>query len=275
VKPTVEQAFPRPSVVGVVNVTPDSFSDGGLYLWPDAAVALAQGYFEEGAALVDVGGESTRPGSEGVSAEVELGRVEPVIAALQGLPVSVDTSKAEVARRALELGAAMVNDVTALRGDPDLAGVLADGGAYLCLMHMLGEPRTMQDDPHYEDVVSDVKAFLEERLAFAVAAGIPEDHVCLDPGIGFGKTVEHNLQLLARLDELVAIGRPVLVGASRKRFLGRVLGDPEALTGPVSAGVAAAVLAYERGASLFRVHDVRPHVEGLAAARAVVGLGAA
>jgi dihydropteroate synthase len=275
VKPPLEQAFPRPAVVGVVNVTPDSFSDGGLFLRPDAAIALAQGYLEEGAALVDVGGESTRPGSEGVSAEVELERVEPVLAALQGLPVSLDTSKADVARRALELGAAMVNDVTALRGDPDLAGVVADGDAYLCLMHMLGEPRTMQDDPRYDDVVSDVKAFLEERLAFAVEAGIREDHVCLDPGIGFGKTVEHNLQLLARLDELVAIGRPVLVGASRKRFLGRVLGDPEALTGPVSAGVAAAVLAYERGASLFRVHDVRPHVEGLAAARAVVASGAA
>jgi dihydropteroate synthase len=270
VKPPLEQAFPRPSVVGVVNVTPDSFSDGGLFLRPDAAIALAQGYLGEGAALVDVGGESTRPGSVGVSVEEELGRVEPVIAALQGLPVSVDTSKAEVARRALELGAAMVNDVTALRGDPDLAGVVADGGAYLCLMHMLGEPRTMQDDPRYEDVVSDVKAFLEERLAVAVEAGIPEDHVCLDPGIGFGKTVEHNLQLLARLDELVALGRPVLVGASRKRFLGRVIGDPEALTGPVSAGVATATLAYERGASLFRVHDVRAHVEGLAAARAVV-----
>jgi dihydropteroate synthase len=141
-------------------------------------------------------------------------------------------------------------------------------------MHMLGEPRTMQDDPRYDDVVSDVKAFLEERLAVAVEAGVPEDHVCLDPGIGFGKTVEHNLQLLARLDELVAVGRPVLVGASRKRFLGRVLGDPEALTGPVSAGVAAAVLAYERGASLFRVHDVRDHVQGLAAARAVVASGA-
>jgi dihydropteroate synthase len=274
VKTPLEQAFPRPSVVGVVNVTPDSFSDGGLFLRPDAAIALAQGYLEEGAALVDVGGESTRPGSEGVSAEVELERVEPVLAALQGLPVSVDTSKAEVARRALELGAAMVNDVTALRGDPDLAGVIADGGAYLCLMHMLGEPRTMQDDPRYDDVVSDVKAFLEERLAVAVEAGVPEDHVCLDPGIGFGKTVEHNLQLLARLDELVAVGRPVLVGASRKRFLGRVLGDPEALTGPVSAGVAAAVLAYERGASLFRVHDVRDHVQGLAAARAVVASGA-
>jgi dihydropteroate synthase len=223
---------------------------------------------------VDVGGESTRPGSEGVPLEAELERVEPVLAALQGFPLSIDTSKAAVARRALELGAVMVNDVTALRADPDLAGVVADGGAYLCLMHMLGEPRTMQDDPRYEDVVSDVKAFLEERLAFAVAAGIPEDNVCLDPGIGFGKTVEHNLQLLARLDELAALGRPVLVGASRKRFLGRVLGDPEALTGPVSAGVAAAVLAYERGASFFRVHDVRPHVEGLAAARAVVGMGA-
>jgi dihydropteroate synthase len=274
VKPPLEQAFPRPAVVGVVNITPDSFSDGGQYLWPDAAIALAEGHLEHGAALVDVGGESTRPGSEGVSAEVELERVEPVLAALPGLPVSIDTSKAEVARRAVELGVAMVNDVTALRGDPDLAGVVADGGAYLCLMHMLGEPRTMQDDPRYDDVVSDVKAFLEERLAFAVEAGIPEDHVCLDPGIGFGKTVEHNLQLLARLDELVAIGRPVLVGASRKRFLGRVLGDPEALTGPVSAGVAAAVLAYDRGASLFRVHDVRPHVEGLAAARAVVASGA-
>jgi dihydropteroate synthase len=147
---------------------------------------------------------------------------------------------------------------------------VADGGAYLCLVPMLGEPRTMQDDPRYEDVVSEVKAFLEERLAFAVEAGIPEGHICVDPGIGFGKTVEHNLELLARLDELVALGRPVLVGASRKRFLGRVLGDPDARTGPLAAGVAVAVLAFERGASLFRVHDVRPHVEALAAAGAVV-----
>ncbi|HXV34824.1 MAG TPA: dihydropteroate synthase [Gaiellaceae bacterium] len=269
-RPPLEQAFPRPAAVGVVNVTPDSFSDGGHFLRPDAAVALAMGYLEEGAALVDVGGESTRPGSEGVSAEEELERVEPVLEHLRGFPVSVDTSKAAVARRALELGACMVNDVTALRGDPELAGVVADEGAYLCLMHMLGEPRTMQDDPRYGDVVSEVKAFLEERLAFAVAAGIPEEHVCLDPGIGFGKTVAHNIDLLARLDELVALGRPVLVGASRKRFLGRLLGDPDALTGPVSAGVAVAVLAFERGASLFRVHDVRPHVEALAAARAVV-----
>ena len=234
-------------------------------------MAEARGLVAEGAALVDVGGESTRPGSEGVTLEEELARVEPVIARLADVPVSVDTSKAEVARRALALGACMVNDVTALRADPELAGVVADGGGYLCLMHMLGEPRTMQDDPRYDDVVSEVKAFLDERLSAAVAAGIPEEHVCLDPGIGFGKTVEHNLELLARLDELTALGRPVLVGASRKRFLGRLLGDPAALTGPVAAGVAAAVLAYERGASLFRVHDVREHVEALAAARAIVG----
>jgi dihydropteroate synthase len=162
-----------------------------------------------------------------------------------------------------------VNDVTALRADAGLAGVVADSGAYLCLMHMLGEPRTMQDDPRYDDVVADVKRFLEERLALATAQGVAEDRICLDPGIGFGKTVEHNLELLARLDELVALGRPILVGASRKRFLGRVLGDPEALTGPATASVAAAVVAYERGASLFRVHDLREHVEALAAAARV------
>ena len=230
----------------------------------------ARRLYEEGAALVDVGAESTRPGSEGVTADEELRRLEPVLAALADLPISVDTSKGDVARRALAHGAVMVNDVTALRGDPELAGIVADGDAYLCLMHMLGEPRTMQEDPRYEDVVSEVKAFLEARLAAAVAAGIPEGHVCLDPGIGFGKTVEHNLELLARLDELAALGRPVLVGASRKRFLGRVLGDPTALTGPLAAGVAAAVLAFERGASLFRVHEVREHVQALTAARAIV-----
>jgi dihydropteroate synthase len=257
----------------VVNVTPDSFSDDGLFHETAAAVAYAYGLLEEGAAIVDVGGESTRPGSEGVSAEEELRRVEPVLERLRGAPVSVDTSKAKVAERALALGALMVNDVTALRGDPDLAGVVASSDAYLCLMHMQGEPRTMQDEPRYDDVVSEVGAFLEERLSFAVNAGIPEERVCLDPGIGFGKTVEHNLELLARLDEIVSIGRPVLVGASRKRFLGRLLGDPNALTGPVSAGVAVAVLAYERGASIFRVHDVREHVEALAAARALEQVG--
>jgi len=253
----------------VVNVTPDSFSDGGAFLHPQAAIAEARGMIEEGAAIVDIGGESTRPGSQAVSLDEELRRIEPVLAALADARISVDTSKAEVARRAVEGGAELINDVTALRGDPELAEVVAGSDAYLCLMHMLGEPRTMQDDPRYEDVVSEVKAFLEERLEFATEAGIDEERICVDPGIGFGKTVAHNLELLARLDEIVALGRPVLVGASRKRFLGRLLGDAEALTGTVSAGVAVAVLAYERGASIFRVHDVREHVEALAAARAL------
>jgi dihydropteroate synthase len=270
VSPPLEEALPRPSVIGVVNVTPDSFSDGGDFMDPGRAIEQAKRLLAEGAAVVDVGGESTRPGSEGVSAEEELRRVEPVLEGLAGLPISIDTSKAAVARRALDLGAVLVNDVTALRADSDLAGVVADAGAYLCLMHMLGEPGTMQDAPHYDDVVAEVVSFLEARLAAAVAAGIPEDRICLDPGIGFGKTVEHNLELLARMDELVAIGRPVLVGASRKRFLGRILGDRDAVTGPVAAGVAINVLAYERGASLFRVHDVRENVEALAAARSVV-----
>jgi dihydropteroate synthase len=266
----LEDAFPRPSVVGVVNVTPDSFSDGSRFLEVDAAVAQARRLHEDGAALVDVGGESTRPGSEGTDLDEELRRVIPVLEALGGhIPISIDTSKAEVARRSLALGAVMVNDVTALRGDPDLARVVADFQAYLCLMHMLGAPRTMQEDPRYDDVVSDVVRFLEKRLEAAVAAGIPEERICLDPGIGFGKTVAHNLELLARLDELVALGRPIMVGASRKRFLGRIVGDPQAMTGPVSASVATSVLAYDRGASLFRVHDVREHVEALAAVRAV------
>jgi dihydropteroate synthase len=273
-RPPLDEFLTRPSVMGVVNVTPDSFSDGGLFLDARAAVAYARGLIEEGAAIVDVGGESTRPGSEGVSADEELRRVEPVLERLQDLPVSIDTSKAEVARRAVALGARMVNDVTALRADPELAGVVADSGTYLCLMHMLGEPRTMQDGPRYDDVVSEVAAFLEERLSFAVEAGIPEERICVDPGIGFGKTVEHNLELVARLDEIVALGRPVVIGASRKRFLGRVLGDPEALTGPVAAGVAVAVLAFERGASIFRVHDVREHVQALTAAQALERAGA-
>jgi dihydropteroate synthase len=256
--------------MGVVNVTPDSFSDGGVNYEARAAVAAARRMVEEGAAIVDVGGESTRPGAEGVSLDEELRRVLPVLEAVAGeLPVSIDTAKAEVARRALALGAELVNDVTALRGDPELAGVVADTGAYLCLMHMQGEPRTMQANPTYDDVVSEVGAFLEERLRFAVAQGVPEERVCLDPGIGFGKTVEHNFELLRRLDELVALGRPVVIGFSRKRSLGRVLGDPDATTGPLSASLAAAVTAYERGATILRVHDVKEHVEALAVARAV------
>jgi dihydropteroate synthase len=266
----IEQRFPRPSVMGVVNVTPDSFFDGGVNFAPDDGVASARRMLEDGAAIVDVGGESTRPGSEGVSLEEELRRVVPVLEGLQGLPVSIDTAKAEVARRALELGAELVNDVTALRGDPELAGVVAEYGAYVCLMHMQGEPRTMQADPRYDDVVAEVARFLEERLAFAVAQGIREELICLDPGIGFGKTVEHNFELVRRLDELTELGRPIVVGISRKRALGRIMGDPDATTGTTAASVAAAVAAYERGATIIRAHDVREHVEALTVARAVV-----
>jgi dihydropteroate synthase len=257
--------------MGVVNVTPDSFSGDGLYLHTTAAVVEARGMLDCGAAIVDVGGESTRPGADPVSLEEELRRIEPVLEALAGEPVSIDTSKAEVARRALALGAELVNDVTALRGDPELAGVVADAGAYLCLMHMRGDPRTMQAEPSYDDVVSEVKAFLEERLAFAIGCGIAEEAICLDPGIGFGKTVEHNLELVRRIGELVALGRPVLVGASRKSFLGRIMGDPAATVGTAAASVGAAVAAFDRGATILRVHDVREHVEALRVARAVEG----
>src|ERR671936_1753362 len=266
----IEDRFPRPSVMGIVNVTPDSFFDGGVNLATADAVASARRMLAEGAAIVDVGGESTRPGSAGVSTDEELGRVLPVLEQLRGAPLSIDTSKAEVARRALDLGAELVNDVTALRGDADLSGVVADSGAYLCLMHMLGEPRTMQRNPVYDDVVSEVAAFLEERLAFAVAAGIREELVCLDPGIGFGKTIEHNFELVRRLDELAALGRPILIGFSRKSSLGKLLGDPSATTGSTAASVGAAVAAYERGATILRAHDVREHVEALTAAAAVL-----
>jgi dihydropteroate synthase len=267
---SVEERFPAPSVMGVLNVTPDSFSDGGVHLDPDRAADAARRMLAGGAAIVDVGGESTRPGSEGVSADEELRRVVPVLERLaDAVPVSIDTSKAVVARAALELGAELVNDVTALRGDPELAGVVAGSGAHVCLMHMRGEPRTMQRDPRYDDVAAEVTAFLEERLRFAVAQGIPEERICLDPGIGFGKTPAQNVELVRRLDVLLSLGRPVLVGFSRKSSLGRLLGDPTATSGPLSASLAAAVSAYERGASILRVHDVREHVEALAVARAV------
>jgi len=264
----IAERFPAPSVMGVINVTPDSFSDAGVHLRVEAAVTAAWGMLDAGAAIVDVGGESTRPGSEGVSAEEELHRIEPVIADLNGAPVSVDTSKAEVARRALELGAELVNDITALRREPELAGIVADAGCYLCLMHMQGEPRTMQVAPTYDDVVSDVKRFLEERLAVAVDAGVREELVCLDPGIGFGKTPEHNFELVRRLGELAELGRPLLIGFSRKSSLGKLTGRA---TGTTAASVGAAVSAYDRGATIIRAHDVREHVEALVAARAVGG----
>jgi dihydropteroate synthase len=267
---SIEQRFPRPSVMGIVNVTPDSFSDGGVNLDPDAAAATARRMIAEGAAIVDVGGESTRPGSASVPLGEELHRVLPVLERLGGeIPVSIDTAKAEVASRALVLGAEFVNDVTALRGDPALAGVVADADCYLCLMHMQGEPRTMQADPTYVDVASEVASFLEERLRFAVEAGIDEERICLDPGIGFGKTVEQNLELVTRLDVLLSVGRPVLIGLSRKSSLGRLLGDPGARTGTLAASLAAAVAAYGRGATILRVHDVKEHVEALTVARAI------
>ncbi len=343
--------------MGVVNVTPDSFSDGGLFLNPDAAIAHGLELVGEGADVLDVGGESTRPGAEPVGAVEELRRVLPVVeglaAALRSRPthspsatggrgstsLSIDTSKASVARAALDAGATLVNDVTALRGDPEMAAVVGQGGAECCLMHMLGEPRTMQraGGPQYKDVVDEVRAFLEERLAFAVAEGIPEERVLLDPGIGFGKTLQHNLELLRRLRELTTLGRPLVVGTSRKSFLGRILagvasvgpaGEKAPVTGakPQVAGrrvatadsagegaelasvagggaelasvagggaepadragggaeladvadrlpgtIATCVLAYERGASVLRVHDVAPVRAALAVAAATLG----
>jgi dihydropteroate synthase len=254
--------------MGVVNVTPDSFSDGGLFVTPSDAIEHGERLFEEGAVIVDVGGESTRPGAAPVSTTEELARVVPVLEGLAGIPVSIDTSKALVARRALELGAELVNDVTALRGDPEMAAVVAHGDAYVCLMHMQGEPRTMQAAPHYDDVVSEVLRFLEARIAFAVERGIREERICVDPGIGFGKTPDQNLALIRGLGELVTLGRPVLVGVSRKSTLGKVL-DPAATSGSVSASVAAAVASYERGAWMVRAHDVRETVEALAVAAAV------
>jgi dihydropteroate synthase len=255
--------------MGIVNVTPDSFSDGGLNLEPEAAVASARRMLAEGAAIIDFGAESTRPGADAVEVDEELRRLVPALGQLTGAPLSIDTSKARVARRALELGAELVNDVTALHGDPEMVEVVAESGAYLCLMHMLGEPRTMQNEPSYRDVVSEVAAFLEERLAFATSHGVREDRICLDPGFGFGKTVEHNLVLVRRLDVLLAFGRPLLVGFSRKRSLGRLLGDPEATRGTTAASIGAALAAFERGAGIFRVHDVREHVEALTIAAAI------
>ena len=257
--------------MGVLNVTPDSFSDGGRFLHPEAAVAHGRRLAHEGADLIDVGGESTRPGAAPVSAEEELHRVIGVVEALASevdVPLSIDTSKAEVAQAALSAGASFVNDVTALRGDPAMAEVVAEARVDVCLMHMKGEPRTMQDDPRYDDVVTEVRTFLQERLEAATAAGISEDRIWLDPGIGFGKTLEHNLELIRRLGEIAAIGRPVVFGASRKSFLGRLTDRPEAER--VAATVAVNVLALERGATMFRVHDVPANRDALRVATATL-----
>jgi dihydropteroate synthase len=252
-------------IMGIVNVTPDSFSDGGEWFERDAAIAHGRELVAEGASILDVGGESTRPFADPVPLEEERARVVPVIEALAdtGAQLSVDTMKVEVAREAIAAGATFVNDVTAFRHDPAIAGLVAEHGCDCCLMHMLGDPRTMQVDPRYDDVVSEVKAFLEQRAAFAVAEGVAEERIALDPGIGFGKTVEHNLELLRRLDEIVALGFTVLVGTSRKGFLGRLVGreDPH---DRVAATVATNVLALERGATVFRVHDVAAAADFLA-----------
>jgi len=260
------------AIMGVVNVTPDSFSDGGRYLDATAAVEHGLQLEAEGAAILDVGGESTRPGAAPVPQDEELRRVIPVIEGLiergRGVRISIDTSKSGVAARALAAGATMVNDVTALRGDPAMAGVIAAAGARCCLMHMLGDPRTMQRDPHYDDVVGDIKAFLEERLAFATRAGVAPGGILLDPGIGFGKTVAHNLELLRRLDELLELGHPLVIGTSRKSFLGRLTGRE--VDDRVAATIATNVLAYVRGARVFRVHDVAPVHDALTVTAATV-----
>jgi dihydropteroate synthase len=258
-------------LMGVVNVTPDSFSDGGLYLDPEMAIAHGRELVEEGAEILDVGGESTRPGAEAVDIDEELRRVAPVVRGLSDVDcrVSVDTSKARVAEAALEAGAEIVNDVTALRGDRAMASVCAERNATVVLMHMLGEPRTMQDDPRYGDVVTEVKGFLAERLEFAVAAGIAEERVWLDPGIGFGKTAAHNMELLRRLGELRELGRPLVIGTSRKSFIGRV--DGSAAGERLGGTIASSVLAAAEGAEVLRVHDVAEMSQALAVTAAILG----
>jgi dihydropteroate synthase len=257
--------------MGVVNVTPDSFSDGGLYLDPEAAVAHGEELAAAGAAILDVGGESTRPGAEPVAEAEELSRVVPVVEGLAGgeAEISVDTSKAAVAAAALDAGATIVNDVTALRGDPGMAALCADRGPTVILMHMRGDPRTMQDDPTYDDVVAELKAFLGDRLEAAVAAGIDEERIWLDPGIGFGKTVAHNLELLRRLPEFTDLGRPLVVGTSRKGFIGGIDGSEarERLGGTI----ASSVLAAAAGAEVLRVHDVAEMSQALRLTAAVLG----
>jgi dihydropteroate synthase len=262
-----------PSLMGIVNVTPDSFSDGGQFLDPGRAVEHGRELVRQGADVLDIGGESTRPGAAAVDAEEELARVGPVIEGLAGdrVPISIDTSKLAVAEAALGAGASMVNDVTALRAEPAIAALCSDRDAELVLMHMQGSPRTMQENPTYEDVVDDVKAFLEERMEFATAEGVPEERIWLDPGIGFGKTVEHNLELLHRLRELTELGRPLLVGTSRKSFLGKITGAE--VDDRLGGTIASCALAFANGAAMIRVHEVREVREGMQVAGAILAAG--
>jgi dihydropteroate synthase len=262
----VEQA----KIMGIVNVTPDSFSDGGEFLDPEKAIAHGRELAHAGADILDIGGESTRPGADAVDAGAELLRVRPVIEALASdeTPISIDTSKAAVAEASLAAGASMVNDVTALRFDPDLAAVCAETGCEVVLMHMLGDPRTMQENPVYDDVVDDIKAFLAARIEFAVSQGIDEQRIWVDPGIGFGKTVEHNLELHRRLGELAELGRPISFGSSRKSFIGKLTGAE--VDQRVGGTIASNVIAYANGARMLRVHDVGPMRQALTVAEAIL-----
>ncbi|MGE5153994.1 MAG: dihydropteroate synthase [Bdellovibrio bacteriovorus] len=259
----------RPRVMGILNVTPDSFSDGGEFFDPDAALSHARAMVEAGADLIDVGGESTRPGAAPADLEQELGRVIPVIRILAAelpVPISVDTSKPAVMRAAVAAGAGLINDVRAL-GAPGAMEAARDLGVPICLMHMQGEPRSMQTAPRYGDVVTEVRRFLGDRVAACVAAGIPRGRLIVDPGFGFGKTLDHNLALLARLAELRSIGLPILVGLSRKSMLGSI--TDRGVGERLSASLAAAVIAVERGAQILRVHDVVPTVDALKVIEAV------
>ena len=256
--------------MGVVNVTPDSFSDGGRYLDPAAAVAHARALVDEGADIVDVGAESSRPGARGVSADEELSRLVPVLEGLSDLPVpvSVDTAKPEVMHAALRAGASMINDITALTA-PGALDVVAPTGAAICLMHMQGEPRTMQTEPSYRDLLAEVAAFLEERVAAAERAGIARERIVVDPGFGFGKTVAHNFELLRNLGRFSEIGLPVLAGWSRKSTLGAITG--RSADDRLAGSLAAALLAVERGAKIVRVHDVAATRDALAVLAALDG----
>ena len=242
-------------LMGIVNVTPDSFSDGGMFLAPERAIAHARELVADGADLLDIGGESTRPGAREVTAEEELARVAPVLAGLDvDVPLSIDTAKVPVAEAALDAGAEIVNDVTALRFHPSMAALCAERGCTVVLMHMQGTPRTMQESPTYDDVVDNVKAFLAERIGFATGEGVAEERIWVDPGIGFGKTVRHNLELLRRLGELRELGRPIVVGTSRKRFIGSLTGRD--VDDRLGGTIASNVLAMRAGAGVLRVHDV-------------------
>jgi len=261
----------RTLIMGILNVTPDSFSDGGRYTTVEAAVAHAQRLVEEGADILDIGGESTRPGADPVPLDEELRRVIPVVQAVrQALPevcISVDTYKARVAREALESGADMINDVSALRFDPEMASVVAEGDVPVVLMHMKGTPKTMQQNPTYGDVVREILAFLRERIEFAVSQGIARDRIIVDPGIGFGKRPEHNTEILQRLGELRELGRPILLGTSRKSFLGALTKRP--VEKRLEETIASVVVGVLRGADIVRVHDVAPMKHALAVADAV------